>query len=785
MTEKNYGMITDPAKLGEFVDRLIGDNKPIGFDIETGYEGAEDMPGASLHPEEGMVVGVSFTNSRDWARYVPVAHDFASNMDSLDAARAFWKMLRTGLGVAHNAKFELRFLSRWFLDLLGDDAEFGAEVSASRGYFPVFSDTMIEGYIEGTEPSLGLKALSKSLFDHDQATFASMFPGLAKNKAKALRFNVLELNPATVAYACEDAAWCLALHEHFYPVVKDQYLYKVEMQIITILCRMEDFGVKYDWVAMGRANELALRFIEKLNLEIQADLSVLTGRPMQVNLGSPKQLSDCLYEELGLKTHVKSKVTGQMSTNSMALAGLAKEYPIVAKISIWREMKKLSGTYLAKYANTYTYAADGMTHPSHLQTAVGTGRFAVSDPPYQQTPKKYHYELDSGDSYTLNFRDLITAPIDHYILGFDYSQIELRVMAGEAQEPSLLASFANDEDVHTATASLMLSVPKDQVNSDQRAIGKTMNFALLYGMSAKSLAERLLISKAEGQELYDQYFEAYSAIAIWKEKVEAEGKLRGYSTTKFGRKFTIRELQSTDAWIYSKGERLCVNAPIQGGAADYMKTAMVRADKAVRDAGLSDRVHLVMNIHDALEYYVHDSLDPQTVIKVLRPAVEFPVSGFPKIVADWHTGLKWGSLTELDVAADGSLSDKSGEKLQQVSVPEPTDQPTAIVKPTDQPTEPTDQPTEPPEPPEPGQRILVEILAMPDSHQYRRWLDLVASRQGSNTVILRTPQGDLEHDYESGLSPADQAEISLVLDGAVVTVEESSVDFSSLAAGLT
>jgi DNA polymerase-1 len=850
---RNYGLVKDEEQLEAFVARLVHAGRPIGFDIETGYDGP-DRDKVSLHPDDpdSKVVGISFTNSTDWARYVPLAHDLARNFDPLASAHAFWQLLSTGLGVPHNAKFELRHLARWFRDVLGDeDSPVGEQVRASRGYYPVYSDTMIEAYIEASSPSVGLKALTLLKFKYEQAELASLFPGLKKVHQKSIRFNILELTPEVIAYACEDSVWALALHELHYEQVRSRLLYRVEMQLLEVLCGMEDFGVKYDWSAMRSAAEEGNRFNERQNAEIQAELSALLGVPVQVNLGSPKQVGDVLYgpSPTGLGLPVSKKTnTGAPSTDAVALEGLSRKFPVVKKILEWKEMRKLVTTYLEKYQKDYDYAPDGMTHPNIMQTAVVTGRFAVSDPPYQQTPKKYHFELADGSEFNLNFRSLIVAPAEHYVLGFDYSQIELRMMAGEAQEPTLLAAFDSDEDVHTTTASLMLGVPREQVTKEQRAIGKTMNFALLYGMGPSSLAQRLAIPKDEARSLYDQFFSSYSAISVWVERVTKLGKQRGWAETKFGRKCTIWELQSPDAWIYSKGERLCVNAPIQGAAADYMKLAMVRAHKALRDAGLLDRVHLVMNIHDALEFYVHESVDPKTVIDVLAPAVVFPVSGLPKIVADWHIGLKWGELIELRRLEDGTLLVKSGEgeaplvdwrsRLYGSSGPlqpapdvegasaggsgqeeldlDPEALREAVAFRQEPPSTPvlaaSDVPREEKYAPDNrqaqedhqlasqamagrdfdidnqvpavGRRVLVTISEMPDEEQYRRFLDLL-SEPGPNMCTLVTPEGELDYDRTTSLSPDLQAQVSLALGGAEVRWSAESVDAEALTVGMT
>lgn len=672
MTQKNYGLLIDPEKFDAAITKIEEQQLPFGFDIETGYDGPPKQ-NASLNCEDPVnkLAGASFTPSLEWARYLPVHHDLGPNMEELAFAELWWRLLNTGLGVPHNASFEERHLATFFRKTLWNHPTLGPEVKASDGYFPIRSDTLIELYLEAELRIFKLKQAVYDKYGHKMTELIDLFPDLPANQSKSLRFTVLESSrPDAIAYACEDSLWTLALHQDTYPKVKDRFLYKVEMAVMPLVCAMEDFGLQYDWPEMARVGATAEFFLERMGREITEDLSVALDRAVTINLGSPKQLQEVLYnpvEEggLGLTTTRRSKKTKKPSTDAQALAGLAKQHPVVKRILEWKEMRKLLGTYLRKYEAEYSYAPDGRTHPNTIQTGTITGRFAVTAPPYQQTPKKYNYKLRTGEEFKLDFRNFIIAPAGYYILGFDYSQVELRVMAGEAQEPSLLAAFRKAEDVHVTTASLMLNVPKDEVTDDQRSVGKTMNFALLYGMGAKSLAEKLGIDKAEAEQLYEQFFSAYSAISVWSQRQEESGKEKGYTHSRMGRRHTIWELLSDDDYIYSKGERMCVNCPIQGGAADYMKVSMVRADKALREANLIDKVHLVMNIHDALEYYVREDVDPQEVIDVLLPAVTPPIKDYPPIVAEWHIGQKWGSVRKLKLGGDGQIlgeDEKDDEK---------------------------------------------------------------------------------------------------------------------------
>ncbi len=794
-TTKNYGLITSIDELTTFTERLAGGSGPVAFDIETGYHGP-DREKFSIHPETAIVVGISFTDDTSWARYVPLGHDDYDNLDNREVAELLWPILSSERGVPHNASFELRHLARWFRQHLGTDR-------VSDGYFTVRSDTQIEAYLAAEYESFGLKTLVKKVFDHDMIELYELFPDLPVNKRKYLRFNILDpTDPKVVEYACEDSAWTLALHERYHQRVAGMPLYAVEMAVVQeCITAMEDHGVVYAWDDMRRAAEELRLFRDKYNAEIMAELSELLDRPVAINLASAAQVGKLLFDELGLRTSVytagtRDKARGErkMSTGKVALAGLAKQHPVVQKIRNWKEQTRLLSTYLEAYERKYSWSDDGRAHPNHLSAVVITGRFAVADPPYQQSPKKYHFDLAEGavaheedrepppgTCFRFNFRDMITAPPEHYIIGFDLSQAELRAIAGYAEEPELLKAFAEGRDVHTLTASLMLGVPLDQVTPKQRDVGKTLGFALLYGMSPKGLADRLGIDIEEAEELFAAYFKVFSRIKAWVDKQIDYGHRHGHVVSKFGRRLPIWEYQSDKRYIQQKGDRACVNYPVQGSATgDFMKIAMVRAVRALRNAGLHDRVHLVMNVHDALEFYVHRSVAPEQVIEVLQPAVIFPVPGWPTMKADWHVGRRWGSPIELNVDADGQIIVDAGREADLkpgIEVDDDTGEEVEIMPDLDT----TDlRSTLDGE----GRTVVVTIDAMPSDDGFMRFLHLARTTPGRNRLILVTPEGDVELPVRTGLGFSDTAQISLLLGPAGVVYDDTG-HLDDLAEGLT
>jgi DNA polymerase I len=758
VTIKNYGLVDDLQHLQELVDKLLKDNTAVGLDIETGYEGP-DKASAQFHPEEGFVVGISFTNSLDWARYIPLRHDFADNLEPLKVAEIMWPLFKSGLVVAHNAKFELRMLSVELKTLLG-------EAVVGCGYFPVRSDSMIEASMMGIYKSVGLKNLTKVIFDHEMTMFEDLFPGVAQNKKKSLRFNILDLTPEVIAYACEDALWCLALHELHFPQVQDALMFKVEMEVLKVLCEMEDYGVKFDWEFMRKASIRAKEFSDIQYAEIQKELSRLVGRDVSINLGSPSQVSSMLYDELGFSTTRMTKTSQnseapKMSTDKIALEGLAQEHEVVRHILEWKEVKKLIGSYLDKYERDFGYDTEryGFTHPSHLQTYVISGRFSVSEPGYQQLPagnyetpeKKKITRYVAGDEvFELCFRDSVTVPDDYYGVGFDYSQAELRALAGESGEPALIEAFDHDLDVHKRTAGVILGKPESEVTGTERKVyGKLFNFALLYGMGIKSLGERLGISYEEAEVIYNRYFAGYSKIAAYMDKQMSFGKENGFVVSKFGRKITIWEYQDPNRWVREKADRMAVNLVIQGSATgDMPKIAMVRARKAIINAGLSDKIHLVMNIHDALEFYVHKSIPLDDVIKLLEPAVVFKVPGWPKIVADWHTWTRLGSAQEVvqdngqwvPVVHDFSAADYKAVIADIVSAN--------------------------------AANYVLEISDYPTRDQFSSLIKLAKANSGENRIDLKTPQGQITLPVPTNISSANLDDVTSIFGASMVSLSQ-------------
>jgi len=355
-----------------------------------------------------------------------------------------------------------------------------------------------------------------------------------------------------------------------------------------VLLRMEDRGVLLDrQMLRTQSNELGKRLMELL-----AEAHKEAGAPF--NLDSPKQLGTILFEKMQLPV-VRKTPTGQPSTAEDVLEELAESYPLPKLILEHRNLSKLKSTYTDKLPEQINESS-GRIHTSYHQAVAATGRLSSQDPNLQNIPIR----TQEGRRIRQAF---IAAP-GHSLVAADYSQIELRIMAHLSGDPALLRAFAEDRDVHQATAAEVFSTPLDQVSADQRRSAKAINFGLMYGMSAFGLARQLGIGRGEAQKYMDLYFERYPGVRRYMEETRRQARERGYVETVFGRRLYLPEIQSRNAALRQYAERSAINAPMQGTAADIIKRAMIEVDSWLQSSRIAAR--LIMQVHDELVLEVAD-----------------------------------------------------------------------------------------------------------------------------------------------------------------------------------
>ena len=537
----------------------------FAFDTET----------TSLDYMVAEVVGVSFAVEPGAAAYVPLAHDYPGAPDQL-SRDAVLEALKPLLEDAETAK-------------VGQHLKYDANVLANHGITlrGIHDDTMLESYI-----------LDAAGSRHDLDTLALKYLGqrtihfedVAGKGAKQLTFNQVPIEQAA-PYAAEDAEVTLRLHQMLSEKLNQapslSTLYReLEMPLVPVLSRIERNGalVCRDTLA-AHSQELGERI-----LSLEAKAHDLAGGPF--NLGSPKQLGEILFNQLELPV-LRKTPKGAPSTAEDVLAELALDYPLPAVLMEYRGLSKLKSTYTDKLPEMID-ARTGRVHTSYHQAVTATGRLSSSDPNLQNIPIR----TEEGRRIRQAF---IAAP-GCKIVAADYSQIELRIMAHLSQDEGLLKAFANELDVHSATAAEVFGVEIGEVSGDQRRKAKAINFGLIYGMSAFGLAKQLGLGRNEAQEYIDLYFARYPGVADYMARTRELAHDTGYVETLKGRRLHLPEINAKNRQRQQAAERTAINAPMQGTAADMIKMAMLAVDEWL--AGSTIDARMIMQVHDELVFEV-------------------------------------------------------------------------------------------------------------------------------------------------------------------------------------
>ena len=537
----------------------------FAFDTET----------TSLDYMVAEVVGVSFAVEPGAAAYVPLAHDYPGAPDQL-SRDAVLEALKPLLEDAEIAK-------------VGQHLKYDANVLANHGITlrGIHDDTMLESYI-----------LDAAGSRHDLDTLALKYLGqrtihfedIAGKGAKQLTFNQVPIEQAA-PYAAEDAEVTLRLHQMLSEKLNQapslSTLYReLEMPLVPVLSRIERNGalVCRDTLA-AHSQELGERI-----LSLEAKAHDLAGGPF--NLGSPKQLGEILFNQLELPV-LRKTPKGAPSTAEDVLAELALDYPLPAVLMEYRGLSKLKSTYTDKLPEMID-ARTGRVHTSYHQAVTATGRLSSSDPNLQNIPIR----TEEGRRIRQAF---IAAP-GCKIVAADYSQIELRIMAHLSQDEGLLKAFANELDVHSATAAEVFGVEIGEVSGDQRRKAKAINFGLIYGMSAFGLAKQLGLGRNEAQEYIDLYFARYPGVADYMARTRELAHDTGYVETLKGRRLYLPEINAKNRQRQQAAERTAINAPMQGTAADMIKMAMLAVDGWLTGSTIDAR--MIMQVHDELVFEV-------------------------------------------------------------------------------------------------------------------------------------------------------------------------------------
>jgi len=533
----------------------------VSFDSET----------TSLRYMEAEIVGLSFCITAGEAAYLPLAHSYPGVPDQLDREAVLeelrpWLEDEARAKAGHHLKYDAHVLANYGIRLAG-----------------MQFDTMLESYVlDSTATRHDLDSVAKKYLGIDTIHYEDV----AGKGAKQIRFDEVEIERAT-EYAAEDAEVTLRLHQELWPRLSgepalEKVYREIEQPLVRVLTRIEENGVLVDALRLGK---LSREFARKM-AKMEASAHELAGRPF--NLDSPKQLQQVLFDELGLPV-VRKTPKGQPSTAEDVLAELAADYPLPKLILDYRGLSKLKSTYTDKLPGLIDQRT-GRIHTSYHQAVAATGRLSSSEPNLQNIPIR----SDEGR----RIRQAFTAPKGRVLLAADYSQIELRIMAHISDDEGLLQAFAEDRDIHQATASEVFGVPLGKITAEQRRSAKAINFGLIYGMSAFGLARQLGIPRGEAQKYIDLYFERYPGVRDYMNRTREQARELGYVETVFGRRLYLPEIRARQAQRRQYAERSAINAPMQGTAADIIKKAMIAVDQWLDEAGADAR--LIMQVHDEL-----------------------------------------------------------------------------------------------------------------------------------------------------------------------------------------
>ena len=576
--ETDYQCILTHEQLDDWVIKLTN-SKQFAFDTETD----------NVDHVHAKLVGISLSVEPYQAAYIPLAHQYLGVPDQLPLTEVLAKLKPVLENpevkkIAQNAKFDYSIL-----------ANYGIKVSG------IAFDTMLESYVLNSTERHDMDSMANRYLNHKTITYDE----LTKVDKKKVTIDAIEVEKTT-QYAAEDADITLQLHEKLWPELeKDQELTKlftdIEMPLAIVLAEMERTGVLVD---AKQLNDYSYELAKQL-IEIEAQLQSLAGE--KFNPASPKQIQAILFDKHNLPV-LKKTPKGDPSTSEEVLSELANEYELPRMILFYRGLAKLKNTYTDKLPLMIS-PIDQRIHTNYNQIGTITGRLSSNDPNLQNIPVR--------NEEGRRIRQAFIAPKGCKIISADYSQIELRIMAHLSQDESLLNAFAHDKDIHRVTAGEILGKAESEVTNEERRRAKAVNFGLIYGMSAFGLSKQINIPRKEAQFYIDRYFERYPGVQQYMEQTRQLAAEQGYVETLSGRRLYLPKIRSTNGIEKRGAERAAINAPMQGTAADIIKTAMIKMSEWIKNQS-ADNIKMVMQVHDELVFEVKDAFVEQYCTEIKK-----------------------------------------------------------------------------------------------------------------------------------------------------------------------
>ncbi|MCS7470405.1 DNA polymerase I [Stieleria sp. ICT_E10.1] len=590
-----YHTLTTKQERAKLI-RQLTEAKEFCFDTET----------TGLDPRTAVPLGIAISIKPHEAYYVVCPEDpDERSMMLAEFAELFADESVTKIG--HNLKYDISLL-KWN----------GIEVRAP------LVDTMLVHTMTEPEMRHGLDSLSELYLNYKPIPTSDLIGPKGDEQKNMADVPLKQL----AEYACEDADVTLQIAKILQPMAiqrgVQQVCDEVECPLVPVLVDMEYNGITLDTDSLARYSDVLQAEID----DLQARIFSAVGH--EFNVDSPKQLGVVLFEELQLEENPKKTATGQYSTREAELERLSGKHEIVRDVLDYRNARKLKSTYVDQLPAAVN-PETGRLHTHYSQTWTATGRMQSNDPNLQTIPVR----KERGREIRAAF---VPRDEDHLILSADYSQIELRIMAELSGDESMIAAFAGGEDIHTVTASKVYKVELDEVTREMRAKAKTVNFGIIYGISAFGLQQRLNIPRAEASELIKNYFEKYPGVQGYIDETIAFAKEHGYVVTKTGRRRYVRDITSKSRGTASAAERLAMNSPIQGTAADMLKLAMVKVHRALREGGFQTK--MLLTVHDELVFDLWKA-EQDDVLPVIENAMKTALPMTVPIVVEMGTGKNW------------------------------------------------------------------------------------------------------------------------------------------------
>ena len=590
--------LVDTPELRQSLIYFLNLQDSICFDTET----------TNIDAVEAELVGMSFAYRAGEGYYVPVPANQVEAQVIVDEFKVIFENEKIEK-IAQNIKYDLMVLTHYGVEMKG------------KTY-----DTMLAHYIIEPEKRHGMDILAEDFLNYTPVSIEEI---IGKKGVKQGNMRDADLEKVK-EYAAEDADITFQLKDKLHPILAQnpsaiKLFEEVEMPLTQVLCDIEMEGVKLDTDFLGAMSKV----LEKDMLEVQTIIFELAGQ--EFNINSPKQLGEILFDKLKLDPKAKKTKTGQYMTGEDILSKLElQNHEIARKILDFRELQKLKSTYVDALPLLIS-PRTGRIHTSFNQAVTSTGRLSSTNPNLQNIPIRTPRGREIRKAF-------IPKNDDFLILSADYSQIELRIMAAFAKDESMIEAFNQGRDVHATTAAKVFNVSLDQVTSEMRRKAKTVNFGIIYGVSAFGLAAQIGVSRTEAKELIDNYWKEFPSIKKFMNDAVIIARDKGYVETILGRRRYLRDINSQNMVERGFAERNAVNAPIQGSAADMIKIAMIKVNDFIKQEKLQSRI--ILTVHDELVFDVHKSeleLMKTKVNELMINAIPFPV----KMETGMGVGLNW------------------------------------------------------------------------------------------------------------------------------------------------